>query len=206
MGLSKVEICNHALLKIGADTIASLDINQTDSEAVVQSAKLCGILFDQALEETLRTYKWNSALKRSQLSRLTETPAFKFKYKYQLPGDCIRVMNVYDKADAYDDRTQWVVEGRTILCDYETVYLCYVSKPEDVSELDAFLTRAVIQNLAIKLAVPMQLDQVMQNSLIQEYEQVVLPAARSVDTLENKYWEMEESDFILSRYNEQPII
>ncbi len=72
MGLSKVEICNHALLKIGADTIASLDINQTDSEAVVQSAKLCGILFDQALEETLRTYKWNSALKRSQLSRLTD--------------------------------------------------------------------------------------------------------------------------------------
>jgi len=206
MGLSKVEICNHALLKIGADTIASLDINQTDSEAVVQSAKLCGILFDQALEETLRTYKWNSALKRLQLSRLAETPAFKFKYKYQLPNDCIRVMNVYDKADAYDDRTQWVVEGRTILCDYEAVYLCYVSKPEDVSELDAFLTRAVIQNLAIKLAVPMQLDQVMQNNLIQEYEQVILPAARSVDTLENKYWDMEESDFILSRYNEQPII
>ena len=206
MGLSKIEICNHALLKIGADTIASLDINQNDTEAVVQSAKLCGILFDQSLEEVLRTYKWNSALKRAKLSRLTETPAFKFKYKYQLPNDCIRVMNVYDKADAYDDRTQWVVEGRTILCDYEAVYLCYVSKPSDVSQLDAFLTRAVIQNLAIKLSVPMQLDQVMQNNLIQEYENVVLPAARSVDTLENKYWEMEESDFILSRYNEQPII
>ena len=72
MGLSKVEICNHALLKIGADTIASLDINQNDSESVVQSAKFCGILFDQALEEVLRTYKWNSALKRSQLSRLRE--------------------------------------------------------------------------------------------------------------------------------------
>ena len=206
MGLSKVEICNHALLKIGADTIASLDINQNDSESVVQSAKFCGILFDQALEEVLRTYKWNSALKRSQLSRLRETPAFKFKYKYQLPNDCIRVMNIYDKKDAYDDRTQWVVEGRTILCDYETVYLCYVSKPENVSQLDAFLTRAVIQNLAIKLSVPMQLDQVMQNNLIDEYENIVLPAARSVDTLENKYWEMEESDFLLSRYNEQPII
>ena len=206
MGLSKVEICNHALLKIGADTIASLDINQNDSEAVVQSAKLCGILFDQALEETLRTYKWNSALKRSELTRLEETPAFKFKYKYQLPNDCIRVVNIYDNKDAYDDRTQWVVEGRTILCDYDKVYLCYVSKPEDVSELDSFLTKAVIQSLAIKLAVPMQLDQVMQNNLLQEYEQVILPAARSVDTLENKYWEMEESDFILSRYNERPII
>ena len=206
MGLSKVEICNHALLKIGADPIASLDINQTDSEAVVQSARLCGILYDQALKETLRTYKWNSALKRSQLSRLSEAPAFKFKYKYQLPGDCIRVINVYDEKDAYDDRTQWVVEGRTILCDYENVYLLYVSNPQDVATLDPFLTKAIIQNLAIKLSVPMQLDQTMQNALIQEYEQVVLPAARSVDTLENKYWDMEESDFILSRYNESPII
>ena len=206
MGLSKIEICNHALLKIGADTIASLDINQNDSDSVVHSAKLCGILFDQSLEETLRAYKWNSALKRAQLSRLTEKPAFKWEYKYQLPNDCVRVINVYDNKDSYDDRTEWVVEGRTILCDYNNVYLCYVSRPDDVSVLDSFLTKAVIQNLAIKLAVPMQLDQVMQNNLIQEYEQVVLPAARSVDTLENKYWEMEESDFLLSRFNSSPII
>ena len=206
MGLSKIEICNHALLKIGADTIASLDINQNDTEAVVQSAKLCNVLFRQSLDETLRTYKWNSALKRYKLNRLSEAPAFKFKYQYQLPNDCIRVINVYDDPEAYDDRTEWVVEGRTILCDYENVYISCVSRPDDVSKLDAFLTRAVIQNLAIKLAVPMQLDQVMQNNLIDEYESVVLPAARSVDTLENKYWELEESDFILSRYNQRPII
>lgn len=206
MGLSKIEICNHALLKIGADTIASLDINQNDTEAVVQSAKLCNVLFRQSLDETLRTYKWNSALKRYKLNRLSEAPAFKFKYQYQLPNDCIRVINVYDDPEAYDDRTEWVVEGRTILCDYENVYISCVSRPDDVSKLDAFLTRAVIQNLAIKLAVPMQLDQTMQNNLIEEYESVVLPAARSVDTLENKYWELEESDFILSRYNQRPII
>ena len=82
--MTKVEICNHALLKIGADTIASLDINQNDQEAVVQSAKLCNIFFNQALSEVLRTYKWNSALKRTQLTRLTETPAFKFQFKYKL--------------------------------------------------------------------------------------------------------------------------
>jgi hypothetical protein len=204
--MTKVEICNHALLKIGADTIASLDINQNDQEAVVQSAKLCNIFFNQALEEVLRTYRWNSALKRVTLSRLTEVPAFKFEYKYQLPNDCVRVVNVYDDKEAYDDRTQWVVEGRTILCDYDNVYLCYVHLPEDVNTLDAFLTQCVVQNLAIKLSVPMQLDQVMQNNLIKEYIDVVLPQARSVDTLENKYWEMEESDFLLSRFNQSPLI
>jgi len=200
--MTKVEICNHALLKIGADTIASLDINQNDQEAVVQSAKLCNIFFNQALEEVLRTYRWNSALKRAELTRLTEVPAFKFEYKYQLPNDCVRVVNVYEDKKAYDDRTEWVVEGRTILCNYETVYLCYVHLPEDVNTLDAFLTQAVVQNLAIKLSVPMQLDQRMQNNLISEYNNFILPQARSVDTLENKYWEMEESDFLLSRFHQ----
>jgi len=200
--MTKIEICNHALLKIGADTIASLDINQNDQEAVVQSAKLCNIFFNQALEEVLRTYRWNSALKRAELPRLTEAPAFKWQFKYQLPNDCVRIVNVYNDKEAYDDRTEWVIEGRTILCNYETVYLCYVSLVEDVNTLDAFLTQAVIQNLAIKLSVPMQLDQVMQNNLISEYNNVILPQARSVDTLENKYWEMEESDFLLSRFHQ----
>lgn len=206
MSLTKIDICNHALLKIGADTISSLDINQNDEEAVITSAKLCNIFFNQALEETLRTYKWNSALKRSELSKLTEVPAFKFKFKYQLPNDCIRVINVYDNKDAFDDRTKYVVEGNTILCDYDAVYLLYVHRPQDVRTLNSFLTKAVIQNLAIKLSVPMQLDQVMQNNLINEYQNVILPEARSVDTLENKYWDMEESDFLLSRYQESPII
>jgi hypothetical protein len=66
--MTKIEICNHALLKIGADTIASLDINQNDQEAVVQSAKLCNIFFNQALEEVLRTYRWNSALRAGDIT------------------------------------------------------------------------------------------------------------------------------------------
>ena len=68
------------------------------------------------------------------------------------------------------------------------------------------LRKCIIQNLAIKLSVPLQLDLKMQNNLIEEYNTTILPEARSVDTLENKYWDMEESNFITSRYNNSPII
>lgn len=204
--MTKIEICNHALLNIGADTIASLDTNSNTDDGVVYSAKLCNTFFNQALEEVLRTHKWNSAMKRASLARLSEAPAFKFKYKYQLPIDYIRIINVYDTPEANSVKTEWVVEGNTILCDYDAVYLSYVSKVEDVNTLDAFLTQAIIQKLAIKLSVPMQLDRAMKNDLIQEYNSVILPQARSVDTLENKYWEMEESDFLLSRQHESPVI
>ena len=206
MGLSKIDICNHALLKIGADTIASLDTASNTTDATIQSAKLCNILFDQALEQTLRTYQWNSAMKRDELIRVSETPAFKWKYKYQLPNDYIRVVNVYETTDAYDDGTSWVVEGNFILTDYEKLFLSYVSKPSDLSQLNSFLTECIIQNLAIKLCVPMQLDEGMKNNLISEYNQVILPQARSIDTLENKFYDSEESNFIISRYNNSPII
>ena len=206
MGLSKIDICNHALLKIGADTITSLDVNENNTEAVIHSAKLCNVFFSQTVDEVLRLHIWNSATSRASLSRLSEVPAFKFKYKYQLPNDYIRVINVYNNTEAYDDRTQYTVERKTILCDYDNVYLLYIARPKDVSSLDASVTNCIVQQLAIKLSVPMQLDQVMQNNLIQEFYQIILPNARSTDTLENKYWDMEESDFILSRYNESPII
>ena len=204
MGLSKVDICNHALLKIGADTIASLDTASNTTEATIQSAKFCNVLFDQALEEVLRMHKWNNAMRRVKLTRLTEAPAFKWKYNYLVPTDCIRIINLYETTDAYDDQTSWVVEGRNILTDYETAFLSYVSKPQDVSTLNSFVTQCVIQNLAIKLAVPMQLDQGMQNNLLQEFSSVILPQAKSIDAQENKWWDMEESNTLLSIYNTSP--
>ena len=206
MGLSKVDICNHALLKIGADTIASLDTASNTTEATIQSAKFCNVLFDQALEEVLRMHKWNNAMRRVKLTRLTEAPAFKWKYNYLVPTDCIRIINLYETTDAYDDQTSWVVEGRNILTDYETAFLSYVSKPQDVSTLNSFVTQCVIQNLAIKLAVPMQLDQGMQNNLLQEFNSVILPQAKSIDAQENKWWDMEESNTLLSIYNTSPIV
>ena len=206
MGLSKVDICNHALLKIGADTISSLDTASNTTEATIQSAKFCNILFDQALEEVLRMHKWNNAMKRQQLTRLTDAPAFKWKYKYLLPADCIRVVNLYDSTDAYDDQTSWVLEGKNILTDYDKVYLSYVAKPQDVSTLNSFVTQCVIQNLAIKLSVPMQLDEALQNNLLQELNITILPQAKSIDAQENKWWDMEESDTLLSIYKTSPII
>ena len=206
MGLSKIDICNHALLKVGSETIASLDVSTSTDEGVIYSAKLCNILFDQALVETLRMYTWNSATKRTQLTRLAEAPAFKYSYKYALPVDYIRLINLYDSTDAYDDGTEWSIESGEILTDYDAAYLKYVAKPEDVSILDPLAQQAVICNLAIKLAVPMQLDEKLQNNLLTELQTIILPAARSIDTIENKNWDNEESNFLTSRNYSSPII
>ena len=206
MALGKIEICNHALLKVGADTIASLDVSQATDDGVIFSAKLCNILFDQALVETLRSYNWNSATKRVQLTRLAEAPAFKYDFKYALPIDFVRVINLYDSKEGYDDGTEWSIESGEILTNYDAAYLKYVAKPEDVVVLDPLAQQAVICALAIKLAVPMQLDEKLKNNLLTELQTIILPAARSIDTIENKNWDNEESNFLVSRNYSSPII
>jgi len=206
MSLGKIEICNHALLKVGADTIASLDVAQATDSGVIFSAKLCNILFDQALLETLRSYSWNSATKRTQLTRLAEAPAFKYSYKYALPIDYVRLINLYDSTDAYDDGTEWSIESGEILTDYDAAYIKYIAKPEDISVLDPLAQQALICNLAMKLAVPMQLDEKLKNNLLTELQTIILPTARSIDTIENKNWDNEESNFLTSRNYSSPII
>ncbi len=206
MSLSKIDICNHALLKVGADTIASLDTSTTESDGTNRKAALCKILFDQALEEIARSYNWNCLTKRAKLVRLADAPEFKWDFKYQLPGDFCRLINLYDSKEAYDDGTEWVIEGKTILCNHEEVFIKYTHIPEDVSILDPLATQALICKLAIKLCTPLQLDDKMARNILEELLAVVMPAARSIDTIENKSWDTVESQFILARDNTTPYI
>lgn len=205
MGLSKIDICNHALLKVGADTIASLDTAQATTDAVIYSAKLCNIFFDQSVEETLRLYPWNNATKRASLVQLSETPAFKWKFQYELPTDFVRLINLYDSTEAHDDRLEWCKEGNRVLCDYEKVFITYIAKPADISSLDSLATQCLVCVLAMKLVQPMQLDDSLHSKIQQELVGFLLPQARSIDTIENKFYETEISDWLYSRNYSSPL-
>jgi len=204
MALSKIDVCNQALLKVGADTIASLDTSSDLDEGTIVEANLCNIFFDQALEETMRVYPWNCCTARTQPVKLAEVPAFGYEFAFQLPNDCMRVINVFDNADQNPNGVRWVVEGGKILCDYDVIYLKYVQSPTNVGVLDPLAVRALICNLALKLAIPLQLSDDQAARILQELEQVVLPMARSIDTFENKELLTEESTWITGRYNDRP--
>lgn len=206
MSLTKIDVCNHALLKVGADSIASLDTSAATDEGVIRSARLCNILYDQALEETMRLYPWNCCTRRATPVKLAEVPAFGYEFYFQLPNDCMRVINVFDNINEYDDQIQWVLEGRKLLCNYDTIYLKYVAKPTNVGDLDALATQALICILAKKLCTPLQLDDDWETRITNEIYQIVLPQARSIDTFENKELLLEESSWVLARNVETPFI
>jgi|TARA_R100001086_G_scaffold198436_1_gene114778 hypothetical protein len=204
MALTKIDICNQALLKVGADMIASLDTSSSSTEAHIRSASLCNVFFDQALEESIRVYPFNSCKKRAIPVKLSDAPTFEYKFAFLLPNDCIRVIDVFDNDNAYNDRLKYVIEGKNILCDTEKIYIKYAAVPADITHLDSLAAQVVILKLALKLAYPMQLDDKIENSILKELEQVVLPYARSIDTFESSDYSQPESEMLLSRYEDTP--
>ena len=64
-----VDLCNMALIRLGATRITSID---DDSK----QALLCKQYYEQTRDEVLYDHEWNCAIVRASLAQLAETPAF----------------------------------------------------------------------------------------------------------------------------------
>ena len=136
---SVVGICNGALNQLGATTILSLT---EDSK----NARLCNSRYTQVRDALFRTHPWNCLQKRIELALNTSAPTWGFKYSYNLPADCLRLLRILD----YD--TNYKVEGRKVLSNSETMKILYVSRVTDPNEYDELLRETISASLGADIA------------------------------------------------------
>lgn len=139
---SKVSIANLALTILGADRITSLEDN-------LENARRITAIYDQCLEDVLRAHPWNFALVRQGLARLTTTPAFGYDYEYQLPGDCLRVIEVNDGTNIITD---FKIEGRKLLTDNTEVKIKYIGNITDPNQYTSQFIFVFSSRLASEIA------------------------------------------------------
>ncbi|MHA2066123.1 MAG: hypothetical protein ACXABY_17265 [Candidatus Thorarchaeota archaeon] len=113
---SSVEICNTALIRLGANQIASLNDGSRES-------KLCLARYDKARRAVLRLHLWKSAKVRKVLAPLTTTPVFGYDYQYDLPSDLLRLWLVSTSPDYIFTDEQYEIEGRRLLHDQSALYV-----------------------------------------------------------------------------------
>jgi len=135
-----VEICNLALVSLGADTIMDM------SEDTEPARKLSAI-YVPVLKDLLRAHPWNFSSGRATLAQLSETPAFGFSYYYQLPPNCLKAVEINE-----NPKLNFVVEGRRLLCDQESVNLRYITFVEDPTLYDANFVSLFAARLAAEIA------------------------------------------------------
>lgn len=185
MASSTTEICNSALIKVGANRITALD--DTSKEAVA-----CNEQYAKNRDEVLSAHPWNFAIARSDLAVDATAPIWEFARRYPLPTDCLRVIDV-------DTDLIWKVEGRYILTDDSSCRIKYIKKETDVTKYSASFCEALAFRLASDLAFLISQNASLQANLYQAYVKFLAPA-RSYNGQEGSLPEVEADGWLNSRF------
>lgn len=166
---SAVSICSNALLALGDDPISSFDVDNDRTRLVAN-------LYTSKRDRVLRAHPWNCATKRVILSPDTTSPAFGWKYQFQLPEDWLRTLSVGND-NAQDD---YAVEGRKVVMDSNVCRLRYIFRNEVEATWDVLLVDAMTQVMVAALTYPIT-KSTSKQATEEEIVKQVLKSARAVD-------------------------
>lgn len=167
---SIVEISNSALNQLGASTILSLTENS-------KNGRLCNARYETIRDSVLRSHPWNCAIKRVSLAANTTNPAWGFQREFNLPVDCLRVLQIENYSSNYK------IEGRKIVSNDASIKLIYVATITDPNEMDVLLRESISAALAADIAYAVTANAAIAREMKANYE-LKIKDARFVDATE----------------------
>lgn len=196
---SKIQICNRALSKLGADRITSLDDDNKAARAMKSA-------FDFVRDSELRAHNWNFSIRRAELAALSTAPVWGFAYQYALPIDFLKLVEIrdlYPNANVQDYRTVpaplWQVEGGVLMSDAEApLYIRYVAQISDTAVYDASFAEALACRLAAECAEEITESSGKVQMAWKLYQMSVLDALRA-DSIEQPGEWMTDGEWVLGR-------
>mgnify|MGYP003677690009 CR=1 FL=1 len=187
MATSEVQIVNNALVKIGANAIISLTENS-------EAARAANVIFEQVRDASIRDHIWNFAVTRVELAQNSTAPAFGFAFHYNLPANCLRVLQMEDPNMVYK------IEGRKLLTDEGEAKLLYLARVEDVNLYDPMFVEAFSARLAAELSITLSESNSLYQNMMEMYQRK-LQDARSADAQESGASEVIADTWLDSRIN-----
>lgn len=191
---TETAVANAALSLIGISTPLT-DIDNDDSG----NARTVRLHFASVRDALLRRYPWNFAEKYDTLTALPSAPKFNYSYAYNMPSDCLRVLEVggthWTRA-----RDVWKVQGRTILTDEcAPLPVIYTRREDRVAIWDALFRLAFEVALAARIAPAKAKDSEIYQERQAEARQA-LAEAFPVDASEGTSERFEEQSIITERW------
>jgi hypothetical protein len=196
---NEVAIANRALTKIGDARITSLADN-------VESARVISSSWDAVLDNELRLRNWNFSIARTSLPLLVDSPAWGFSYQYQMPSDCLRIIQVgeyYPGLSLTNYRAApdelYQIEGGKILSDLGApLKIKYVARIENSGLWDASFVEVFACRMAMEICERRTESSSKYDRLRDAYKEAVRIAARS-DAIENPPQMLPDDSWMMSR-------
>lgn len=199
---STVDIANYALNSLGANNISSFEENS-------KPARLINQRFDSVRDSVFRAHPWNCLLRRAELAKESDSPAFGYANQFVLPTNpyCLRVLEFSNGTLSYPQDNMFnntggpvfVIEGRKLLSDESVAKIKYVARVTDPQEYDANLIDALAAAIAFEVSYAITGSNTVKQMMAAEYSDKLKQAA-FVDGTEGAPQRLEASEFIESRF------
>ncbi len=195
----QVEIANRALTKLGDARVLSLS-DETEGARSVNS------MWDAVRDAELRARVWKFSIVRTSLPALVATPAWGYEYQYELPSDCLRVLQVNDIYPGVSlsdyrtiDESEWRIEGRKILTNLAApLKIRYISRVEDTGQWDSSFVEAFACRLAVELAERLTQSNTKRQLAAEEYKAAMRLAVQA-NAIESTPEPLSDDSWMLSR-------
>jgi len=199
MAASNVAIANLALTKLGDLRI----LNLTDN---TKPAREVNAVFDMTRDYLQRRFSWRFCIKRANLAADTTVPLWDWAYQYQIPTDCMRILQVgqwYPSPDLSDlistGGQEYVLEGKYILSNQAgPLKLRYLSRVTDPVQFDAAFDMAFSAYLAYILAEPLTASAEQKQMAYNDYRNAIKDAVIA-NAIENPPESLADQTWILAR-------
>lgn len=170
---TKIEICNIALSRLGADTVNSL------TEAS-ESARQIALRYDAVRDAVLRDIPWNFAARMAPLAPAANREYLGWSNVYGYPSDCVFLRKVYNSEEATDEEFRIVSGGegdrRFILARVADAWAEYTARITDTKLFDPQFVDALAWRLAADMADAVTGDARRRQPLLEIYQGIVMLA------------------------------
>lgn len=200
MSQNRTSIINTALMRVGAQGV-NLAFQDTPEAQVAEAA------YDRSLEFCLSLYPWPFALRYAVLAQSADAPPFGYRYAYQLPGDCMRVLDVMRHGEAGEVPSwayrhpgpRYSIIGQEIYTDADSLALRYVSNDREMAVSEAFAD-ALAWKIAFEISQYVSHGAANAQNYFQLFEQRIDRAKVEADAQENPVREEWPSNFLKERW------
>ncbi|WP_439598956.1 hypothetical protein [Falsiroseomonas sp.] len=171
MALTAVALCSRALLRLGAQPVASLDEGTAEAEVAAN-------LYAPTRDALLSAHPWSFATGQASLPRLSAAPPADMAHAFQLPTGFLRALSA-GQGGRGGGMPYRLHEDR-LHADAASVTLTYIFRPDE-SAFPPFFAQALVARLAAEFCLPLT-DSASRAEMLFRLAEGEMRSARLIDS------------------------
>lgn len=188
MALSKTQIANRALYKVGEARVSNVDTDDSIAAEVISD------VWDSVRDSLVAQYPWNFAIARASIAVDATAPAWGYNKRYTLPSDFLSLLEIKNTPD-------YKIESGYILTDEGSpLKIRYIKKVTTVGDFDTLFAEALACELAVQISERLTQSNTKKQILAAERDQVIKMAFAS-DAIQDPPQDLEDDSWLLAREN-----